>query len=177
MGLIDPVVDDADLHSLAGGGERRPPDGRCTDQLRRAVEVDVIGDARPDAIDARNVREAVEPAAWNHNGEPVQDDPVVPANVGTRNRGADSACDRELVDAQPVEVGAACRRVGEQALWPREGGVGKRAARESRERLGQRRLLQRHDDLNGISPRRRRECKGNQAADDETPLLAENGTD
>jgi hypothetical protein len=159
MGLVDPLVDDPDLHALSRGCERRSPKGGGADQLRRSVEVGVIRDARPNAIDSGDVREAGEPIAGDDDGEPVQDDAVVPANVGGRNRGSDSACNGNLVPAQAVEVQAARRRVGEQALWPGEGRVGKRAT-ESRERFGKRRLLQGDDDLDGIRVRGRGEGEG-----------------
>ena len=45
---VEPVVDDPDLDSVPGGGERRPPDLGRADQLRRPVEERVVGDARPD---------------------------------------------------------------------------------------------------------------------------------
>jgi hypothetical protein len=84
----------------------------------------------------------------------------VPADVGARNCGPDSPSNGKLVDAQPVEVEAACRCVGEQPLRPGKGGVGKRAAGDRRESFGQRRLLQGDDDLDGIRVRRRGEREG-----------------
>jgi hypothetical protein len=101
----------------------------------------------------------------------------VPANVGGRNRGSDSACNGNLVAAKAVEVQAARRRVGEQPQRPGQGRVGKRATGESRERFGKRRLLQGDDDLDGIRVRGGGEGEGKYAADDETPLQTENGTD
>ena len=82
--LVDAVVDDRDLHSLSCGRERRAPDRRRADELRRPVEQRVVADARPD-LSARHPRERAELRARDDDGEAVEDDPKAPADPSGGN--------------------------------------------------------------------------------------------
>ena len=119
--LVDPVVDDPDLHPLAGGCERRAPDGGSADQLRRAVEELVVRISRPHASHAGDLREPVEAVLRHDHREAVQDDAVLPASPGHRERRTDPVGDEVLRRRQAGEVRAARRRAEEQPLRAREG--------------------------------------------------------
>ena len=174
MRLVDAVVDDRDLHALSCGGERGPPDLRRTDQLRRPVEQRVVGHARPDVRDPGDAGDRRHPAPGHDDREAVEDDAVAPANVGAGNRGADPRLHDTLSTIEAPEVVPARRRAEQQALRPRERGVGQRAPLG--EDLGERRLLQGDEHLDIAGMCRRGERQTRQTADQETPLQVENGT-
>ena len=115
VGLVDPVVDDPDLHSLSRSCERGPPDGRCSDQLRRAVEQIVVRDGGPDLCDAGDAYQPVDVAAWHHDREAVQHDAVVPPGARARNRCADARLDGTLGAGEGGEVGPAGGRAQQES--------------------------------------------------------------
>jgi hypothetical protein len=85
MGLVDAVVDDADLDPVSRGGELRAPERRSTDESRRGRAERVVGDARVDTRDAVHVLERRELTLGDHEREPVDDEGI-------------AALDREPVD-------------------------------------------------------------------------------
>ena len=143
VGLVEPVVEDRDLHAVARRGERRPPDCGCADQLRRAVQERVVGEARPDGR-ARHGTKPRELRARDDDGEPVEDDAVAPVHLGARDRSLDPGLELPLRRGERAEVRDARRRAEVEAP------VTRRARREpavAHDGLGERRLRQGHDDL------------------------------
>ena len=126
------------------GRERRPPDRRRADQLRRPVEERVIRDARPHGR-AGHAAQRGELRRQGRHGDPVQDDAVVPVDARGRDRAPGSA---------PVARAAPTRACGGTRRWrsrggPAGGGSSSRAASAAvlLDRGGERRLRQRDDDF------------------------------
>ena len=145
MRRIDPVVDDADLHSLARGRERGAPDRGSADQLRRPVEQLVVGHARPHLGDASHTAELRDAPGRNDDGETVQHDAVRPPHARAGDRRPDPVLHRALCSRKRGQVRAARRGPQQQPVRAREGRVGERAL--VRDQLRERRRLEGHDDL------------------------------
>ena len=109
MPLVDALVDDRDLHAVPCGRERRAPERRRADQPRGAVERGVVRDAWPDPGDAADPREPGDVSCRRDDGEPVDDDGVVPAHVRGRDRALDPRGERPLRGLELMAVGNAPR--------------------------------------------------------------------
>ena len=85
MRVVDPVVDDGDLHALAaqarGGPERPGPD-----QARALVEREPVGVARVDLRDERELGEVGQPANRELDRQAVEDDLEAARDDGARDR-------------------------------------------------------------------------------------------
>ena len=94
---LQPVVDDPDLHPVAGGFEVRSPKLVGADLLRPAgVSKRVVAHVGPDTVDARaRCESAATLDAGHHDGEPVDDVGVPPAHLRARHLARDPV--RELV--------------------------------------------------------------------------------
>ena len=78
---LDTVVDDPDLHPVAGRLEVRAPELVGADLLRAELHRErVVANVRPDLRDARNVCELRDLRAREDDGEAVRDEPVAPAD-------------------------------------------------------------------------------------------------
>ena len=162
MPLVDPLVDDRNLHPLAGVLEPGAPERRRTDLRNASVELGSVADARIDLGDARQSGESAELRAGQHDGHPVRNQLVVPADL---------------------RVGKLCRdRVGDAVL---------RRDKRPRLELpsgfpagySERLLRKTDDDLHELAGRRLlartrgagRECEQAEQADDETPQQGGHG--
>ena len=174
MRLVDAVVDDPDLHSLSSGGQGRAPERGRADQLRRPVEQRVVRDAGPDARDTAHASEPTELGAGEDDREPVQHNAEAPADGGLRNPRVDSRGKRALSTRQAVKVVPARGGVEQQSVRLCERREGQRS--RVGERLREWRLLHgdEHLDVGGVCHRRKGQTE--QAADQETPSQADDGT-
>ena len=164
VALVEPVVDDPDLHALARGRERRAPHGRRADQLRRPVEQRVVRDARPDGGAGDPARARASCGARDDDGHPVQ----------RRRRSASAtraAGMRAWIVAWSVRCADASVRRYETLAGARTSrrwcAVVARGERRGRAAIacGERRLRERHDDLDeprarGAGGPARRACAG-----------------
>src|ERR671936_2829917 len=96
MGLVDPVVEDPDLHPAARSCEAWAPEGRRADLVRAAVEGRAIGEARIDRGDSGEVGDARRLVGGDDEREAVDDDAVAPADEALRSGGGDARLDLPL---------------------------------------------------------------------------------
>ena len=131
VGRVEAVVDDPDLHPVAGGREVRRPRAcrRRSARARRIVAQRVVADVRPDAVDARDVRERARAASAAGRPRSRSRRAVAPADLA--RRAAPTGCARRARPARPHA----------QAV----GGVAARLQRPSERR--ERRRLERDDHL------------------------------
>src|SRR4030095_13959655 len=80
MPLVDPLVDDRDLHSLAGVLEPGAPERGRTDLLGAPIELRSVANTRVDLGDARQRAETGELRAGQDDGHAVRDQLVPPAD-------------------------------------------------------------------------------------------------
>ena len=162
--LVDALVDDADLDPLARGREVGAPHRGCADQLGTAVEERVVRDARVDLRDSRHRREPGDVGARHDDGDPVQDDTVVPADPRVRDRADDAALERALRRRECPEVRDARGRAHVEAATA----GGRRG--ESTTRLGradERRRAEPDDELDRAAGGGLRRLRGSRRAEHE----------
>ena len=146
MRLVDALVDDPDLLALARGRERRAPERGGADQLGCAVERRVKGRRRPDFRDAGDARERGDLLRRDDDREAVQGHREPPADERARDRALDPVHDCALLAQHHLHVRDRGRRAQVDAAA---------ADRHGREcvvvpdRLGERRRVQRDDELDG----------------------------
>jgi hypothetical protein len=115
MRLVDTVVDECDLDSLAGSGEALPPDRRGTDQSRARVgglggrragsgAARVVAHGGPDGR-ARKCTQPRELGSGEDDRDAVERDAVVPADASGRNCHAQPGRERSLGRGERPEVG------------------------------------------------------------------------
>jgi hypothetical protein len=84
MPLVDPAVDDPDLHSLARGLETGTPQRGRADLLRRPVELWAVSRRAEHVTYARHASEPRQLGAGKGDREAVRDEAVAPANACPR---------------------------------------------------------------------------------------------
>ena len=98
MDAVDAVVDDPDLHALAGAREPRAPERGRADEARSRRAQRVVADVRIDLRHAVDALEAVDLTLGEPNREPVEDGRVAPLHGqlghGLRETRLDIALDR-----------------------------------------------------------------------------------
>ena len=81
MRLVDAVVDDPDLHAVAGGGQRRAaPEVVGADQRRAPIERHAVPTSDVHVLDPLDVPELGDIAPREGHGEAVEHDGVAPSN-------------------------------------------------------------------------------------------------
>ena len=84
MARVDPGVEDADLHALAGGRERGSPERRSTDLAGAAIELRRVRSRLVHVADSGNLPEGVDLCARQSDREAVYDEPVTPVDARVR---------------------------------------------------------------------------------------------
>ena len=125
MGLVDAVVDDADLDPLAGRGQRETGEATRPDRRSGRPCEGRVAARRVDPADAGQAGEPRQLTRGKHDGVPVLDELVAPAEGGRRDRDPQGAPEAALLVAQrPCGRRASDRRIGEWGGRERDDDLG-----------------------------------------------------
>ena len=135
MDAVDAVVDDPDLHALAGAREPRAPERGRADEARGRRAQRVVADVRIDLRHAVDALQAVDLALGKPDRETVEDGRVAPLHGQLGHGSGQSRLDVALDRAQRAHLTAA----GERRRIEREDHLDERSAGSRRSlRLGTR---------------------------------------
>ena len=81
MPVVDAVVDDRDLHSLAGGRRPRAPERGRADRRQAAVELRPVDRAPVHGCDAVDLLQSADRLGGDNDRKRVRDDPIAPADT------------------------------------------------------------------------------------------------
>ncbi len=167
MSLVDAVVEDRDLDPVAVARERGRRGGGKPAGRTGGVEGRRVARPADDPCDARHRGELSQALLGKRDREAVEHDPVPPADVRAGNCPLDPPGERVLLGRERPQVVDAGRAA--EAEPPVLGRGAQRAALG--DRLGERRRLHRHHDLDrrGARGGRRRPEGGEQNEEDQTP--------
>ena len=105
MPVVDAVVDDRDLHSLAGGRQPGAPERGRADRCRAAVELRPVDRAPVHGCDAVDLLQSADRLGGDNDRKRVQDDPVAPADLaaGTASAIRPATCSCSTQARQPTK--------------------------------------------------------------------------
>ena len=110
--LVDAVVDDADLHAVAGRRQgRAAPELVGADDRRASIERHAVAPSHVHAFDPLDAGELRDVAGCEGDGEAVQHDRVAPPDLRGGDSGANAPLDGLLRRSHVGEIRAARRRV------------------------------------------------------------------